>query len=95
MLQIELSQTKAVLERPYCRLKDRRDLNMRNALVTVQHPAYIDAAVVETGHDYGLNVYGRRALSVQDRVAIICNFLTRENTSEREGCRLFVQFAPA
>ena len=68
---------------------------MRNTLVTVQHPAYIDAPVVETGHDYGLNVCGPRALSVQDRVAIICNFLTRENTSEREGCRLFVQFAPA
>ena len=58
--------------------------------VTAQHSRDFDAPVEQSRRDHGGRVGGCGALSIQDRLAIICNFLTGNNAGERDvgGCLL-------
>ena len=59
--------------------------------VTAQHSRDFDAPVEQSRRDHG----GGGALSIQDRLAIICNFLTGNNAVARDvgGC-LYSPVAP-
>jgi len=56
--------------------------------VTAQHSRGLDAPVQRRGRDHGGRSGECRLLSVQDRLAIICNFLIGNNAGERDvgGC---------
>src|ERR1700745_2180665 len=56
--------------------------------VTAQHSRGLDAPVQRRRRDYGGRGGECRLLSVQDRLAIICNFLMGNNAGERDvgGC---------
>ena len=52
--------------------------------VTALHSRDFDAPLEQSRRDHGGRVAGCGALSVQDRLAIICNFLTGNNAGERD-----------
>ena len=56
--------------------------------VTAQHSRGLDALVQRRRRDHGGRGGECRLLSVQDRLAIICNFLMGNNAGERDvgGC---------
>ena len=56
--------------------------------VTEQHSHDFDPPVEQSRRDHGGRVGGCGALSIQDRLAIICNFLTSNNAGARDvgGC---------
>jgi hypothetical protein len=56
--------------------------------VTAQHSRGLDAPVQQRRRDHGGRGGECRLLSVQDRLAIICNFLMGNNAGERDvgGC---------
>ena len=52
--------------------------------VTAQHSRDFDAPVEQSRRDHGGRVGGCGALSIQGRLAIICNFLTSNNAGARD-----------